>query len=139
MRALVDLDAIPIVGDEVVAAFGALHVMLLPLALGRRLLRRRTLLSQQLGVAAREVFVLVLIVRHDLPVLAAAQEEAQCARCPRPDWRLEPGRAVKTIRRSSGGRPNAGWHRRRGRSAASPRPWSRRCIRSHCGRTDTCI
>src|SRR5882672_1265379 len=69
MRALVDLDAIPVVRDEVIPALGALHIVLLALALGGGLLRRGALLPQQLRVAACEVLVFVLtrfIVRHGL-------------------------------------------------------------------------
>src|SRR5258708_3674754 len=64
--ALVDLDAIPIVGDQVVAAFGALHVMRLALGFAGGPLGAAALLAPQLGIASREVLVLVLapLVRH---------------------------------------------------------------------------
>src|SRR5713101_7298698 len=58
--ALVDLDAVPVAREEVVAALGALHVMGLALGLGGGTLRRLPMLPQQLGVALGEVFVFVL-------------------------------------------------------------------------------
>src|SRR5438067_12819290 len=60
MRTLVDLNPVPFPGDQIVAAFRALHAVRLALGLARGLLRRRALLPQQLGVAPREVFVFVL-------------------------------------------------------------------------------
>src|SRR5258708_2974819 len=64
--ALVDLDAIPIVGDQVVAALGTLHVMRLALGFAGGPLGAAALLAPQLGIASREVLVLVLarLVRH---------------------------------------------------------------------------
>src|ERR1043166_3470045 len=56
---LVDLDPVPLPGDQVVAALGALHVMRPALGLRRRLLRAGALLAQQLGVAPGEVFLFV--------------------------------------------------------------------------------
>jgi len=52
-----------------------------------------------------------------------------------------PGRVpvVTTTRRNSGGRPSARSHPLPCRSAASPRPSCRRCIRSRSGRRDRCI
>src|SRR5258708_13068889 len=64
--ALVDLDAIPIVGDQVVAALGTFHVMRLALGVAGGPLGAAALLAPQLGIASREVLVLVLapLVRH---------------------------------------------------------------------------
>src|SRR5258705_9667329 len=66
VRTLVDLNAVPVTVDQIVTALRALHVMRLPLGLGGGLLGRRALLAQQLGVAAREILVLVLarLVAH---------------------------------------------------------------------------
>src|ERR1700694_2465238 len=69
VRALVDLDAVTVPRDEIVAALRPFHVMRLALVLPGGLLRRRALLAEQLGVAAREVFVFVLtrlVVGHGL-------------------------------------------------------------------------
>ena len=67
VRALIDLNAVPLRGDQIVAALGAFHVVLLALALGGSLLRSRPLLPQQVGVPPREVLVFVLtrLVRHE--------------------------------------------------------------------------
>src|SRR2546426_919176 len=67
VRALIDLNPVPFAGDQIVAALGALHVVRLAFALGGGPHDRRVLLPQQLGIATREVLVLVLartIVRH---------------------------------------------------------------------------
>src|SRR2546429_4632704 len=67
VRALIDLNPVPFAGDQIVAALGALHVVRLAFTLGGGPHDRRVLLPQQLGIATREVLVLVLartIVRH---------------------------------------------------------------------------
>ena len=67
VRALIDLNPVPFAGDQIVAALRALHVVRLAFALGGGPHDCRVLLPQQLGVATREVLVLVLartIVRH---------------------------------------------------------------------------
>src|SRR5947199_249339 len=59
VRALIDLDAVPFPGDQIVAAFGALHVVRAPLGFRRGLLDGRALLAQQLGVPSGEILLLV--------------------------------------------------------------------------------
>src|SRR5207249_8269945 len=59
VRALIDLNAVPFPGDQIVAAFGALHVMRAALGFRRGLLDGGALLAEQLGVPSGEVFFLV--------------------------------------------------------------------------------
>src|SRR5204863_7667736 len=59
MRALIDLDATPLAGDQIVAALRALHVVRAALGFRRALLGRGPLLAEQLGVPLGEVFLLV--------------------------------------------------------------------------------
>src|SRR3989442_8070709 len=57
--ALIDLDAVPLPGDQIVAALRALHVVGATLGFGRGLLDGGALLPEQLGVPFGEVFVFV--------------------------------------------------------------------------------
>src|SRR5437667_204159 len=60
MRALIDLHAVPLATDQVVAALGALHVMGAALGVDRGAVHCLALLAEQLGVTPGEVLVLVL-------------------------------------------------------------------------------
>src|SRR5438034_7300068 len=58
VRALIDLDTVPLPGDQIEAALRALHVMRAALGFGRGLLDGGALLAEQLGVPSGEVFFL---------------------------------------------------------------------------------
>src|SRR6266567_8709316 len=60
VRALIDLDAVPLAGDQIVAALGALHVVRATLRIGGGLLGGRALLAHQLGITPGEVLLFVL-------------------------------------------------------------------------------
>src|SRR5439155_5189129 len=66
MRALVDLDAVPLSRDQVISAFRALHAVRATLGFGLGLPGGLALLAQQLGVPPGEVllFVLAGLLRH---------------------------------------------------------------------------
>src|SRR5262249_12511811 len=59
VRALIDLHALPVAGNQLVTALRAFHEMRFALRGGSLLLQRGALLPQQLRVAPREVFVFV--------------------------------------------------------------------------------
>src|SRR5438093_1066333 len=59
VRALIDLDAVPLPRDQIVAALRTLHAVGAALGFRRGLLDRGTLLAEQLGVSSGEVFLLM--------------------------------------------------------------------------------
>src|SRR5213596_3288612 len=59
VRALIDLDTVPLSGDQIVAALRTLHVVRATLVFRGGLLDGGALLAEQLGVAFGEVFLLV--------------------------------------------------------------------------------
>src|SRR5881397_2602436 len=59
VRALIDLDTVPLAGDQIVAALRTLHVLRATLVFRGGLLDGGALLAEQLGVPFGEVFLLV--------------------------------------------------------------------------------
>src|SRR5436190_23614140 len=59
VRALIDLDTVPLSGDQIVAALRTLHIVRATLVFRGGLLDGGALLAEQLGVAFGEVFLLV--------------------------------------------------------------------------------
>src|SRR6266567_299499 len=63
VRALIDLDAVPLSGDQIVPTLWAFHVMGAALGFRRGLLDGGALLAQQVGIPSGEVFLLVFAGR----------------------------------------------------------------------------